>query len=924
MGSGSPDGGSQQHPGPSFLALLFALLLAAPALATPDEREGKDRRSAEDAQLLALPERHRQWLEDVEPLISDLERKVFLALTEDYRREAFIRRFWKVRDPFPQTVRNELQERWETRATEARELFGDLSDERGRMWLYFGKPTHRETLRCSLLREDLEIWTYAEGTELVGGYFHLVFMGVQAGRRGFFRLWNPREGLNTLIDPARSIGNSSAQLGALLVRDCPRGSDLLATLAQTLEVHRLPQQEDLFPTPNEEWVRSFRARSTELPQGAELFPAEVAISYPGRHQSRTVVQGLVTVPRDALTTVELGEYQGYSLLVDGEVLRKDELFDQFRYRFDLPIGRGAGALLPEEVPGADDAGEAPGAVPLVVQRYLRPGDYRLVLKVEDTAGERFYREEMSLQVPWVEHRRAALRVTADGQVTAAGEAAPAADALAATRPAGSSLASHDTGADGMRGRPMRWLDDGPSPLADRLAEANATISTGETSIRILSLPDILHVGRLRVEARTRGEGIDRVAFQLNGRPVMSKSRPPYSVELDLGDKPRIHRLEAVALDAEGNRVATDEVMVNSGPHRFDIRLIEPQRGRTYVESVRVHAEVDVPEGEILDRVELFLNDTRVTTLYQPPFEQPLLLGDAVNGDRVSYIRALAFLRNGDQAEDVQFINAPDFVDEMRVSFVALYTTVLDKRGNFIEDLEVDDFEVLEEGRMQSLRRFEHMRDLPIRAGLVIDTSLSMAAILEDVERAAYQFLENVMTERDRAAIISFADEPRLRVRFTGDQQVLAGGLAGLDAEGETALFDSIIFTLHYFSGLKGKRAMIVLTDGEDSMSKYAFDDAVEFARRTGVAIYIIGLDMRTNQPDARSKLIRLARETGGETFFIDHVHALERVYDSIQTELRSQYLLAYQSSSEDDGFREVEVRMLAKGLEAKTIRGYYP
>ncbi|MEE8523061.1 MAG: VWA domain-containing protein, partial [Thermoanaerobaculia bacterium] len=463
----------------------------------------------------------------------------------------------------------------------------------------------------------------------------------------------------------------------------------------------------------------------------------------------------------------------------------------------------------------------------------------------------------------------------------------------------------------------------PLTAADPFAEANASISTGDHTIKILALPDILTVGRLRVEARTRGEGIAKVAFSLNGRPVMRKTRPPYSVEINLGDKPRTHVLRATALDAEGQDLAVDEVLVNSGPHRFSVRLLEPQRGKRYRESVRAHVEVDVPEGEKLERVELFLNDTPVATLFQPPFEQPILLTD---GEVMTYVRAVAYLESGNSTEDVRIINAPDYIDEVDIQFVELFTTVADRRGNFIDDLKLEELAVFEDGIEQTVRRFESMRDLPIRAGLVIDTSLSMLSQLRQVKKAAYRFFEQVLSARDRAALITFNDEPRLAVRFTNDREILAGGLAELAAEGETALYDTIIFSLHYFAGLKGKRAVVVLTDGEDSHSTYSYDEAIEFARRTGVSIYVIGLGLPSRDNDVRLKMKRLTTETGGELYLIDSVGHLERVYDEIQQELRSQYLIAYQSSQQrtDDEFRQVEVRMLRKGLEAKTIRGYFP
>ena len=117
----------------------------------------------------------------------------------------------------------------------------------------------------------------------------------------------------------------------------------------------------------------------------------------------------------------------------------------------------------------------------------------------------------------------------------------------------------------------------------------------------------------------------------------------------------------------------------------------------------------------------------------------------------------------------------------------------------------------------------------------------------------------------------------------------------------------------------------MLTDGEDSGSDYSFEEALEYARHAGVAIYTIGLGISSNAAEARIKLQRLARETGGESFYVERAFGLGVIYDKIQRELRSQYLIAYQSSSADtEGFREVEVEVARPGLEAKTIRGYYP
>lgn len=833
--------------------------------------------------ILRLPERHRQFLADTAILMSDEEQEVFRGLDEDYRRDLFMRRFWRVRDPFPETGRNEWRDAWEQRLVVARERFESLETERPEMLLALGVPAQMTPLHCSDMLRPIEVWAYPQGSDRIAGAFTLVFVGTQPGGRGVHRLWQPSQGLQALTVLGAANAFDERRLAREIGEACIRSGDILSALAQALELAGKGPRDLLPAPPGAEWVETFRARSTSVAADAEPLDAALTLGFPGRHQSRTVVQGVVSVPRAAAEPVARGAYRGYSFLLDGEVLRGGELFDQFRYRFDLPEN------------GLGDE------IPLVIQRYLRPGAYQVIVKVEDLVSHRVFREAHDLEVPRVTVERT-LAVTAGGDVVPASVKAEV---------AASEVADVER-QDAWRG----------SPVDNRLAEANATIATGDHSIQILRIPSKLTVGKLRVEARTRGDGIARVAFDLNGRPLMRKSRPPFSVEIDLGDRPRIHTIRARALDGSGAVLAVDEVQVNTGPHRFGIRLIEPQRGRQYLDSVRVHAEVQVPESERLEKVELFLNETLLATLYQPPFEQPILLPENLG---LAWVRAVAHLTDGNRAEDTVFINAPDFTDEMKVQMVELFTSVTDRKKTFVEGLTAEDFQVFEDGQLQSVVRFETVRDLPIHAGIVLDTSLSMLEELGSVEKAAYRFLETVITARDRAAVITFSDAPTLAVRFTNDPAVLAGGLANLVAEGETALYDTLLFSLHYFSGLRGKRVLIVLTDGEDSASRYRYADVVEFARHTGVSLYIIGLALPSRATEIRAAMRRLTQETGGGFFEIQNVAALERIYRIIEQEVRSQYLIAYQSpNTSDEGFRRVEVEMARRGLEAKTISGYFP
>jgi Ca-activated chloride channel homolog len=883
------------------LAVLLAWMVPArPLLAGSASLAAPAAPEASPAAAELAP-KYRAWLDEVAALISERERQVFLSLTRDYQRDDFIQRFWDVRDPYPETPRNELRDAWEERLKLAQERFGNVVEDRARVLLIHGEPAHVFHSRCMEVVQPLEIWAY-DRTPHVRRGFTLVF--VQDGRatRGRSRLWAPSEGadaLLTLQGRARNPGKSD--LSALA--DCPDGDEIAGYLSQAIDEAQLEARGQVVPKPGEEWLSSFAAASTDLPPGAQPLPAELELSFPGRAGSRTVVQGLLRVQRDAASPQRLQDHSFYSFMVDGEVLRKDVLFEHFRYRFSLPEAQAT---------RLSAAGGAAAEIPLVFQRYLRAGAYTLVLKLEDTGGKRYFRAERELEVP---------------AITAEAEAANAAAAAAAAATEGAA-AANGTGGAGTASQaagekaPAAGGAAGPA-MAAALAEANRSIPSGDQSVRLLAPSEGLLTGAVRIDAVVAGSDIDHVRFLLDGRPELIKKRPPFSVDLNLGPQPRAHVIRAVAEAANGKPLAEDQLLLNAGPHRFGVRLIEPQAGRHYTASLRAEAKVEVPEGEKLDRVEFYRDDTLVASLYQPPWTQVILIPET---GKVSYVRAVAYLPDGNSSEDLVLVNSPSSGERIDVQMVELYTTVTDHRGRPVEGLTRDAFKVYEDGAEQTVRRFERVQDLPIYAGVLLDTSGSMVDQLDTAVKAALRFFQTIIQPKDRAAVITFNGQPNLAVRFTNDREVLAGGLAGLRADGNTALYDSIIYALYYFGGVRGKRAIVLLTDGKDEGSRFRYGDALEYAKHSGIAFYTIGLGPIANQPDIRLKLEKLAGETGGRSYFISQAVDLTGTYRSIETELRSQYLLAYQSSKQgnDGKFRSVEVKLGRSGLEARTVPGYYP
>ncbi|MGH9380060.1 MAG: VWA domain-containing protein [Thermoanaerobaculia bacterium] len=832
------------------LLSLLTVALAASVLF------GADKKAAEIP--ADLPEQYRNWLEEVALLITDEELAAFLELEKDYQRDAFIEKFWRSRDPYPNTARNELRERWEGRVEEARMRFESLTDERSKTLLLNGPPTALVEPRCRGVLVPMEIWFY-ERSERVRETFAIIFY--QYFGAGPFRIWRPLDGIDVLVQQASVVADPRQPLAAIdscIDRDAILGAlrlihnrgefDYELLLSKVLNA----QQEDA----GGEWLSGLATYSTEVPPGAAQFDAALAIQYPGRHQQRTLVQGVITVPRDKVEVTRLGKSATYDFALTGEILRGAALFENFRYQFQIPA---------DEVAGGD--------IPLVFERALRPGAYRLLLRLQATGTEAFYRIERDLEVPVME-----------------GEPEPV--------PA--------------------------SPeMAKLLEEANRAILSGDTTIQIVPPQGELLTGPVRFDTLVTGAGIARVAFILDGTAVLRKTEPPFSVELDMGELPRVHELVVEAYDAGGKVIARDEALLNAGAHRFAVQLLEPRSGSQHASSVRAVAKVTVPEGRRVERLELYFNETRVATLYQQPWEHPIVLPQP---GQAGYVRAVAYQPDGNATEDVAFVNAPGVTGRVDIEFVELYVSVADRERRPIPGLTVDDFQIVEDGVQQEPTRFDVVSNLPIHALLMLDTSASMEPNLEMAQRAALAFVEAAIAPRDRAAILTFNDHPQLAVRFTDDHELLAAGLAGLYAERGTALWDSLITSLYYFNGITGQRAMILLTDGKDEGSRFSFDDAREYARRSGVAVYAIGLGFERGDREARRLLTRLTGETGGRFVAVDSPAQLPAIYRSIEDELRSRYYIGYQSTNTGGGdeFRRVEVSVDVADAQASTIRGYYP
>lgn len=776
---------------------------------------------------------HESWLNDVALLIGDAERDAYLRLTGEAERQEFIRRFWGVRDPFPQTGRNELRESWTARLAEARQRW-EPGDDRSRALLLGGEPDASFEASCPG-SPAYELWVY-EPTFQVKHRSVLVFT-LGSGAGGTAKLWQPAADAPKLA-PASTEG-------------CSHGADLLRESRWILSMgdgqyRALVERTLARPRANpRDWYTRLVDMPAAPPAGEEALPADFEVEFPARFEDNSVVRVMMTVPAESLSPPTR------ELLVTGQVLQDRGVLEDFRYTFRV-----------------DPRMDSRPLIPLVFERYLRPGFYRLRIKLVDLITKRFFLGERELSVP--------------------------------------------------------PFDPSPTASLDRLYhEADAALMASRPGVRLRPPLDRLVAGNTRFEARVEG-GISRVAFLLDGRRIYTRTRPPYAVTLDLGEVPRLRKLAVEGLGADGEVLARDELILNSGAQRFAVRLLDPQPGNAYRDSLRARVEVEPPQGERVERVELWFNEERVATLHQPPYTQPILLP---RGREVGYVRAVAYLKDGRAAEDLVLLNTREEPDAMAVRLVELFTTVLDGSGRPVQEVDPGIFSVLEDGVPQKVRIVEAVGETPIRVVTLIDNSLSMRGHLEQTRQAALQFLERTLRPVDQAAVITFNRKPQVAVRLTHDLEELREGLTGLLAEDQTSLYDSLAYGLQYLSGVKGQRAVLLLSDGRDRSSRLTFEQSLECARRAGIAVYTIGLGLPEGAGgEAGDKLRRIAAVTGGRSYFVESTADLDGAYQQIERELRSQYRIAYQSSnnSPDDGFRAVRVEVAQKGVEARTISGYYP
>jgi Ca-activated chloride channel family protein len=455
-------------------------------------------------------------------------------------------------------------------------------------------------------------------------------------------------------------------------------------------------------------------------------------------------------------------------------------------------------------------------------------------------------------------------------------------------------------------------------------------------------------GKQRITLNFEDPELLFVEFIIDGKTAAVDKDPPYELQYDFGEKAAAHEVVVVgyysreALEKRFEEAAEkggEEKEIEEGEKKempFTVKITSPPGGTYLTGKKRISAEVNVPEGDAVDRVEFYVNDKLIATDHEPPYETDYDFGEGFNRQ---LIKSIAYTKKGNQVSDaIVSMDLEGFVFKAKVELVTLDVTVTDKLGRYISGIKKDDFIVHEDGVVQEVTNFSREKR-PLTVGILIDTSGSMkGAKINRASQAAIRFVKSLADE-DRAFVMSFADVPNLLQPLGGNKEKIIAAIDGIRAEGKTALNQAVYSGLKILGEERGRKAIILLSDGYDTVGEINEEKVLEEAKRKDVKIYSIGImeyqisppTPFMNDPYVRNRgygevvLKSLSDWTGGEAFFPDSLAELGRIYQGIADDLKTQYSLGYVSSNQrrDGKFRMIKVVLKDKSLKARTRKGYY-
>lgn len=347
---------------------------------------------------------------------------------------------------------------------------------------------------------------------------------------------------------------------------------------------------------------------------------------------------------------------------------------------------------------------------------------------------------------------------------------------------------------------------------------------------------------------------------------------------------------------------------------FSIEITSPPGSDFVLGRTKIEATVKTEQPDQLDRVEFLVGDKVVFVDREPPWECVYDFGEEIKS---WVIRAVAYRKDGIAVSDAVVTRKVVVSHFEEVNRVILWMTVLDG-DTLVTDLKKEDFRVLEDGSSQEILEF-YREDRPITLALLIDTSGSMRDSMTEVHLAASGFVD-ALAEKDRALVIDFDDRVFLTQDLTADKDALKEAVSSTEALGGTAIYDALHAAFRKLRGLEGRKAIVLLTDGDDTASQFGYDRLLQETKAEGVILYAVGLG------DVRKSVLREFSEvTGGRPYFVNRATDLAGVYKKIAEELRAQFYISYSTRNAkwDGRWIKLKVETSNKDWDVRARKGYY-
>ena len=276
--------------------------------------------------------------------------------------------------------------------------------------------------------------------------------------------------------------------------------------------------------------------------------------------------------------------------------------------------------------------------------------------------------------------------------------------------------------------------------------------------------------------------------------------------------------------------------------------------------------------------------------------------------------------------------------KVSVDLVNVPFSVTDRHGRFVSGLTAKDFTVEEDARRQEIRNFARENELPLTIAMLVDTSPSVRPVFEEEKTTANAFLESILRPKDLALVIGFDRSVTLVQDYTENIKLLKRAIDELETGGGTSVYDAVYLACKEKLGSEaGRKAIILISDGEDTTSKVKFNEALFSAHTSDTIIYAISNSFRSGLfPYGRSRrtgsgggdigtLRKFSTETGGATFVVNNQNTFSKIFEQIAQELRSQYSLGYNSTNpvRDGKFRQIKIIPRDSSYTIRARKGYY-